>query len=49
MARRRRPIKREVLPDPVFGDILVTKFINCMMEDGKKVLQKKFFTVQLKL
>ncbi len=43
MARRRRPIKREVLPDPVFGDILVTKFINCMMEDGKKSAAEKIF------
>jgi small subunit ribosomal protein S7 len=43
MARRRRPVKREVLPDPVFGDILVTKFINCMMEDGKKSAAEKIF------
>ncbi|BBH53626.1 MULTISPECIES: 30S ribosomal protein S7 [Fluviispira] len=43
MARRRRPIKREVLPDPVFGDTLVTKFINCMMEDGKKSAAEKIF------
>lgn len=41
MARRRRPIKREVLADPVFGDVLVTKFINCMMEDGKKKCSRK--------
>ncbi|KAB8029988.1 30S ribosomal protein S7 [Fluviispira multicolorata] len=43
MARRRRPIKREVLPDPVFSDTLVTKFINCMMEDGKKSAAEKIF------
>lgn len=43
MARRRRPIKREVLADPVFGDVLVTKFINCMMEDGKKSAAEKIF------
>lgn len=43
MARRRRPVKREVLADPVFGDILVTKFINCMMEDGKKSAAEKIF------
>lgn len=43
MSRRRRPIKREVLPDPVFGDILVTKFINCMMEEGKKSASEKIF------
>ncbi|HEU0118453.1 MAG TPA: 30S ribosomal protein S7 [Alphaproteobacteria bacterium] len=36
MARRRRADKREVLPDPKFGDILVTKFMNVLMYQGKK-------------
>ncbi|MCL2474032.1 MAG: 30S ribosomal protein S7 [Alphaproteobacteria bacterium] len=36
MARRRRAEKRTVLPDPKFGEILVTKFQNVMMYDGKK-------------
>ena len=36
MARRRRPEKREILPDPKFGDLVVTKFMNSLMEDGKK-------------
>jgi len=43
MSRRRRPTKREVLPDPVFHDILVTKFINCMMKEGKKSASEKIF------
>lgn len=43
MSRRRRPTKREVLPDPVFNDILVTKFINCMMKQGKKSASEKIF------
>ena len=43
MARRRRPVRREILPDPVFGDQLVTKFINCMMIDGKKSASEKIF------
>jgi len=34
--RRRRPVKREVLPDPKYGSKLVSKFINCMMLEGKK-------------
>ena len=34
--RRRRPIKREVLPDPKYGSKLISKFANCMMYDGKK-------------
>jgi small subunit ribosomal protein S7 len=28
--------KREILPDPVYQSPLVTRFINCMMQDGKK-------------
>ena len=34
--RRRAAEKREVLPDPKFGDPVVSKFINCLMVDGKK-------------
>jgi len=36
MARRRRAEKRVVLPDPKFGEIIVTKFQNVLMYDGKK-------------
>ena len=36
MARRRRAEKRPVLPDPKFGDQVVSKFMNCLMRDGKK-------------
>src|SRR5689334_7209868 len=36
MARRRRPEKREILPDPKFGDIVLSKFMNSVMLDGKK-------------
>src|ERR1044071_6008801 len=36
MARRRRPEKREVLPDPRFGDVVLSKFMNSVMLDGKK-------------
>lgn len=43
MPRRHRPVKREILPDPVFGDTLVTKFINCMMLDGKRGASEKIF------
>jgi len=34
--RRRRPVKREVLPDPKYGSKLISKFVNCMMLGGKK-------------
>jgi small subunit ribosomal protein S7 len=36
MARRRRPEKREILPDPKFGDEVLSKFMNSVMLDGKK-------------
>jgi small subunit ribosomal protein S7 len=36
MSRRRAALKREVLPDPKFGDPVVTKFMNCLMYQGKK-------------
>jgi len=36
MSRRHRAEKREVLPDPKFGDLVVTKFTNSLMLDGKK-------------
>src|SRR5210317_1638344 len=36
MPRRRVPVKRETLPDPKFGDQLLAKFINHVMESGKK-------------
>ena len=36
MSRRHRAEKREVLPDPKFGDTILTKFMNNLMYDGKK-------------
>jgi len=36
MARRRRPEKRVILPDPKFGDEVLSKFMNSVMLDGKK-------------
>ena len=38
MSRRRRAEKRDVLPDPKFGDIVVTKFMNYVMYEGKKAV-----------
>ena len=36
MSRRRAAEKRQVLPDPKYGDKLVTKFANCLMLEGKR-------------
>ena len=41
MPRRRAAEKREVLPDPKYGDIVLTKFINCLMLDGRKSAAEK--------
>ncbi len=41
--RKSKPKKRQVLPDPVFGDIRVTRFVNHLMYDGKKNLAYDIF------
>ncbi|MBI1364324.1 MAG: 30S ribosomal protein S7 [Proteobacteria bacterium] len=43
MSRRRAADKRETLPDAKFGDVVVTKFINQIMIDGKKSVAEKIF------
>lgn len=36
MSRRHRAEKRDIIPDPKFGDVVLTKFMNSIMKDGKK-------------
>ncbi|MFP6589756.1 MAG: 30S ribosomal protein S7 [Candidatus Latescibacterota bacterium] len=43
MSRRRRAVKREILPDPKFHNVLTTRFINCMMKSGKKSTSEQIF------
>ncbi len=43
MPRRREVPKRETLPDPVYSSTLITKFINCMMVEGKKSVAESLF------
>jgi small subunit ribosomal protein S7 len=43
MPRRREVPKRETLPDPIYSSTLITKFINCMMEEGKKSVAEHIF------
>lgn len=43
MSRRSRTFKREVIPDPVFKDIVIAKFINKIMERGQKSTAQKLF------
>lgn len=39
--RRNTADKRDVQPDPVFGDKLITRFVNSLMRDGKKNVARK--------
>ncbi len=45
MSRRRRSEKREILPDPIYDDLTLAKFVNMLMQDGKKsVAQRIVYT-----
>ena len=41
MARRSAPAKREILPDPVYNSLVVSKFVNILMERGKKATAER--------
>ncbi len=41
--RKAKPKKRVILPDPVFGDQKVSKFVNHLMYDGKKTISYEIF------
>ncbi len=41
MSRRHAAVKREVLPDAKFGDLVLAKFINSVMQDGRKATAEK--------
>lgn len=43
MSRRKRDYKRSVLADPKYKETIVTKFINCMMLDGKRSVSEGIF------
>jgi len=43
MPRRKRVVTREVLPDPKYNSIVVTKFINGLMKKGKKSVAETIF------
>jgi small subunit ribosomal protein S7 len=45
--RKAKPKKRRILPDPVFGDQKVTKFVNHLMYDGKKSIAFDIFYTAL--
>ena len=41
MSRRRKAVKRDVMPDPKFSDKVVSKFTSCLMYDGKRSTAEK--------
>ena len=47
--RKAKPKKRIILPDPKFGDVSVTKFVNHLMFDGKKNTSYRIFYTALDL
>lgn len=49
MSRKHRAESREVLPDPVYQDIVVTKFVNILMIGGKKSTAENIFYGALKI
>jgi small subunit ribosomal protein S7 len=54
MSRRHRAEKREIIPDAKFGDVIVTKFMNSIMYEGKKsvaeaIVYGAFETIKTKM
>ena len=43
MPRRREAEKREILPDPKYNNKMITRFMNCLMVDGKKSVAESVF------
>lgn len=41
MSRRHRAEKRDIIPDPKFGDLVLTKFMNSLMYEGKKSVAER--------
>lgn len=43
MSRRKRAVKRKLLPDPKFHNVLAARFVNSLMKQGKKSLAERIF------
>lgn len=43
MPRRKRVIKKQILPDPKFSNVLASRFMNCLMRQGKKSVAEHIF------
>ena len=49
MPRRREVPKREILPDPKFGNVDLAKFMNVIMQGGKKAVAERIIYGALEL
>ncbi len=49
MSRCKKRIQRKIQPDPVYGSVMITRFINTIMEDGKKEVAEKIVYSALKM
>ena len=49
MARKQFAGKREINPDPIYNDLVVAKFINALLYDGKRGIAEKIFYTAMKL
>jgi small subunit ribosomal protein S7 len=41
MSRRRRATKRQAIPDPIYHSVVLSKFVNKLMQDGKKAVARR--------
>ena len=42
MSRRRKQLEREIFPDPKYKSVILSKFINTVMKEGKKSLAERW-------
>ena len=49
MARKKVAAKREINPDPIYNDLVVAKFINALLYDGKRGIAEKIFYSAMKI
>ena len=49
MSRRRKSTIREIIPDPIYGDKVLAKFIRSLMVDGKKDVAEKLIYSSFKV
>lgn len=41
MSRRRKAVQKKILPDPKYKDVLISKFVNCLLKQGKRATAER--------